>query len=145
MARAVADTSFLFSLYGRDSHTPAAQGWLQQSQVPIVVTALNRYELANALRLAEFRHLIRTAQVSASLTAFESDLKNGGLQLTPCDFSAVVAEADRLSARYTPAGGHRAFDILHVAAAKVLRATTFLTFDLNQRKLATAVHLPVAP
>jgi hypothetical protein len=35
----------------------------------------------------------------------------------------------------TVTGGHRAFDILHVAAAVHLGADEFLTFDSNQRKL----------
>ena len=41
------------------------------------------------------------------------------------------------------AGGHRGFDILHVAAALVLRADEFLTFDANQKKLAESEGLAV--
>jgi hypothetical protein len=36
----------------------------------------------------------------------------------------------------TLSGGHRGFDILHVAGALKLKATHFLTFDGNQRTLA---------
>jgi hypothetical protein len=36
-------------------------------------------------------------------------------------------------------------DILHVAAAKSLRAVVFITFDSRQRLLATALGLKVAP
>jgi predicted nucleic acid-binding protein len=36
-------------------------------------------------------------------------------------------------ARLQVTGGHRAFDILHVAAAVYLGADEFLTFDSNQR------------
>lgn len=39
----------------------------------------------------------------------------------------------------------RSFDILHVATARVLKATAMLTFDINQRKLASAVRLAVGP
>jgi hypothetical protein len=55
----------------------------------------------------------------------------------------LIAEANRLSAAHTLAGGHRSFDILHVAAALRLRAFTFLTFDGNQRKLAQKEDLVV--
>jgi predicted nucleic acid-binding protein len=72
-------------------------------------------------------------------------LQAGYLQLAPCDFSVIVEEARRLSDRHTLAGGHRSFDILHVATARVVKATAFLTFDANQRKLAGAVGLTVAP
>jgi hypothetical protein len=40
-------------------------------------------------------------------------------------------------------GGHRGFDILHVASALVVEAECFLTFDDNQRKLAQAEGLNV--
>ena len=139
------DTSFLFSLFGRDAHTATAQGWALQTKQPIAVTALNRYEFANAIRFATFRKVISPTDAQASLAAFEADLKHGLLQLTSCDLAVVLVEADRLSASHTVIGGHRSFDILHVATARVLKATTMLTFDLNQRKLAGAVRLAVGP
>jgi predicted nucleic acid-binding protein len=141
----VTDTSFLFSLFGSDAHTAAAQGWAQQTKQPVAVTTLNRYEFANAIRFATFRKVISQIDAQASLAAFEADLKRGLLQLTPCDLTAVVAEADHLSELHTVTGGHRSFDILHVAAARVLKATILLTFDLNQRKLARAVRLAIGP
>jgi hypothetical protein len=72
-------------------------------------------------------------------------LKHGILQLIPCDLAAVAAEAAQLSELHTIAEGHRSFDILHVAAARVLKAATLLTFDVSQRKLAATVRLAVGP
>ena len=46
---------------------------------------------------------------------------------------------------YTRANGHRAVDILHLATAIHLSAEEFLSFDGNQRKLATAEGLKVKP
>ena len=140
-----ADTSFLFALFGRDAHTAAARAWALQARQPITVTRLNRYELGNALRFAAFRKLISPADALGSLAAFDADLKGGLLRLASCELSAVLREAERLSAQHTLAGGHRSFDLLHVAAARVLKATLFLTFDLNQRKLAGAAGLAVGP
>ncbi|MBI3885023.1 MAG: hypothetical protein HY302_04760 [Opitutae bacterium] len=57
----------------------------------------------------------------------------------------MLAEAERLSARHSFGGGHRSFDLLHVAAARVLKADLFLSFDLAQRDLATAAGLKVGP
>jgi predicted nucleic acid-binding protein len=51
--------------------------------------------------------------------------------------------AKRLSATHTLAGGHRGFDMLHVAAATQLKARQFLTFDANQKKLAESEGLIV--
>jgi len=65
--------------------------------------------------------------------------------ITPCNFTNVLATARRLSASYTPAAGHRAMDILQVAAAIELDADVFLSFDANQRKLAQAEGLKLNP
>ena len=145
MALAAADTSFLFSLFGNDGHTAAAQAWTRQAGLPISLTVLNRYEFGNAVRFAAFRNAISKADALASLAAFETDLKAGYLQLVQLDFAAVIAEATRLSELYTWSGGHWSFDILHVATARLLKATSFLSFDTNQRKLATTVRLSVGP
>lgn len=131
-----ADTSFLFSLYGNDSKTPDAVQWSSENSLEIVVTILSRFELINALRFAECRRLIPLGK-SADFTAdFEFDLRGGRLVERSCDLTEVMAEAFRLSQAHTLAGGHRGFDILHVAAANVIGASHFLTFDTNQKKLA---------
>ena len=141
----VTDTSFLFSLFGTDAHTAVAQNWARRTNQPITVTALNGYEFANAVRFAAFRKAISKTDALTSLAAFEADLKLGMLQLVPCDLALVVKEASRLSELHTIIGGHRSFDILHVAAGRVLKATAILTFDLNQRKLAGTANLTVVP
>ncbi|HRE80883.1 MAG TPA: type II toxin-antitoxin system VapC family toxin [Opitutaceae bacterium] len=141
----VTDTSFLFSLYGGDVHTAAARAWAMQTKQPIAITALNRYELGNAIRFAVFRKVISQRHALASLAAFEADLRNGVLQSVSPDLAEMIKEAARLSESHTITGGHRSFDILHVAAARVLKATLFLSFDANQRKLAGTAKVTVGP
>jgi predicted nucleic acid-binding protein len=51
------------------------------------------------------------------------------------------AATERLSARYSEKLGTRSLDILHVAGAVVLGATSFLTFDRRQATLARASGL----
>jgi predicted nucleic acid-binding protein len=141
----ISDTSFLFSIFGNDAHSLSARAWVSRCQLPISVSVLNRYEFQNAIRFAAFRKVISRAEAVAALDAFESDLKSGHLQSTSVDLGAVFAEASNLSANYTLEGGHRSFDILHVAVARVLKASTFLSFDENQRKLGSSVRLNVGP
>ncbi len=141
----VADTSFLFSLFGGDIHTEGAQDWVRKTGRPIVVTALNRYEFTNAVRFAAFRKIVSLRDARASLEAFDADVKRGMLQMIRSDLAAIVSEAEHLSELHTVTGGHRSFDILHVATARVLKASTLLTFDLNQRRLAAAMRVTVGP
>ena len=74
---------------------------------------------------------------------FEEDRNAGRVVRQPCNLATVLDEAMRLSAAYTLSGGHSGFDILHTAAAIVLDAEQFLTFDENQKRLATAEGLVV--
>jgi alpha/beta superfamily hydrolase len=145
MAVSFADTSFLFSLYGNDAHTASAKAWMRQRTQPITITTLNRYEFGNAMRFAVFRRFILQTDAESAQIAFEADIQSGYLQLTPCDYSAVIEDANRLSTRYTSVGGHRSFDVLRVATARIVKSSAFLSFDANQRKLASAVGLAVAP
>ena len=135
------DTSFLFALYGSDLHTARALGYLRKLTQPLTLSLFNEFELENALRFAGWRKLFPAAQITLFQAAFEMDRKSGRLIVTPCNLAAVLTEARRLSTTYTLAGGHRAFDILHVAAALECGAGEFLSFDANQRKLAQAEGL----
>lgn len=138
-----ADTSFLFSLYGNDSHTPRALTWTKKHRTPITLTVLSEYELGNALRFAEFRKGIAPGNAALFWSQFEADKVGGRLMLNVCNLADVVDGAKRISAMRTSTGGHRGFDILHVATALQLGAKQFLTFDGNQKKLAEAEGIKV--
>lgn len=138
-----ADTSFLFSLYGNDVHTPRALAWVKSHRALITLSVLNEYELGNALRFAEFRGAIAPGEVALFWAQFEADRDGGRLAVKVCNLADVMDEAKRLSATHTLAGGHRGFDILHVAGALQMGAKQFLTFDGNQKKLAKAEGLRV--
>jgi predicted nucleic acid-binding protein len=79
----------------------------------------------------------------AALAALQSDVKEGLYRHAAVDWADVHQIAERLAFQHTPKGGHRSFDILHIATALHLGATEFLTFDGNQKKLAEAEGLVV--
>jgi predicted nucleic acid-binding protein len=141
------DTSFLASLYLVDIHTPKARARLRRIKPPeeLLLSPFHLYELPNAVRLSVFRGLRDAATGETILAAFETDLASGYFALPTCNLASVLIEARRLSASHTMTGGHRAFDILHVAAAFHLGASEFLTFDTNQRKLAATAGLKPGP
>lgn len=137
------DTSFLFALYGSDSLTGRAVKFARGFDEAVCLSRFNIFEYENALRLAEFRKLISPALRLEYSSLFHEALSAGRLIHDETNLADVLAEAGRISEVHTPAGGHRGFDILHVAAALKIGATDFLTFDQNQRKLARAVGLKV--
>jgi predicted nucleic acid-binding protein len=138
-----ADTSFLFSLYGNDVHTPRAVSWMKKQKTPLTLTSLGEFELGNALRFAEFRGGIAPGEAALFWAQFEADRACGRILIHVCNLADVIDEAKRLSATHTLTGGHRSFDILHVASSLMLQAKRLLTFDGNQKKLAEAEGLVV--
>lgn len=138
-----ADTSFLFSLYGNDIHTDRAVTWMRKCKTALTLTSLGEYELANALRFAEFRKAVAPGEAALFWAQYEADKAAGRVRLQICNLADVLEEARRLSATHTLRGGHRGFDILHVASALFMKANRFLTFDENQKKLAEAEGLMV--
>jgi hypothetical protein len=64
---------------------------------------------------------------------------------TAVNWHVAFRVASALSKHHSATTGTRSLDILHVAAAKSLRAAEFIAFDRRQRLLATALGLKVAP
>lgn len=137
------DTSFLFSLYGNDVHSPKAVAWVTQNPSALHLNSLSEFEFANALRFFEYRNAISPGTAVRYWALFEAAIAQGRVIVEISNLANVVEEAKRLSATHTLAGGHRGFDILQVASALTMKATRFLTFDGNQKKLAEAEGLEV--
>jgi len=141
--KAYADTGLLCSLYAPDAHTVAAAKRVAGAKEALPITWLHQLELRNALRLKVFRREITTAQKEASLNLFLSDLAGRILAGSSPAAEDVSREAERLSASFSEKLGGRSLDILHVAAALVLGAEEFWTFDARQAALAKASGLRV--
>lgn len=138
-----ADTGFLCSLYAPDDHTAKAAGIMKRQQEPLAFIWLHQLEFRNALRLRVFRKEITAKQRDASLNLLLTDLAGGLFEHASPGVSEVMTEAERLSALYSEKIGMRSLDILHVAAALVIAAPRFLTFDKRQAALAKAAGLKV--
>jgi predicted nucleic acid-binding protein len=137
------DTSFLFSLYGNDVHSGKAVTWAAQNTRALHLNSLTHFEFGNALRFAEFRKAIPAGSAAHYWSGFEAAVAQGRLIVAKSNLADVLDEAKRISSLRTLDGGHRGFDILHVASALKMNATQFLTFDENQKKLAETEGLVV--
>ncbi|HQZ28086.1 MAG: type II toxin-antitoxin system VapC family toxin [Verrucomicrobiales bacterium] len=137
------DTSFLFSLYGSDAHSARAVVWSARNTKALYLNSLTQFEFGNAVRFSEFRGAIPVGTAVQYWAGFEAAVAQGRLIVATSNLADVVDEAKRLSSTRTLSGGHRGFDILHVASALKMNATHFLTFDGNQKKLAEAEGLVV--
>jgi hypothetical protein len=74
-----------------------------------------------------------------------ADVANGIFAIMPVPASALFAKAGELADRHSARRGTRSLDLMHVAAALLLKAGVFLSFDDRQRKAAKAEGLKVQP
>jgi predicted nucleic acid-binding protein len=142
---AFADTSFIASLYLEEPMSQAADAALGNNHEHLPLTPLAMLELRNAFNRAVQRQRITPAQRDALWQDVEADIASGFLVPTPVASDELHSKARQLSDRYTPVLGTRSLDLLHVAAALVLQAKEFLTFDDRQRKAAAGEGLKVKP
>lgn len=139
---AYADTSFLFSLYIPDSNARSAVAKIGAAARPLIVSEFGEFEFVNALALRVFRKELRATEVNAVFSLFKDDVNRGLVRVAPIPASSFD-RAKQIARKYTPTTGVRALDVLHVASAVALRASTFYTFDRSQAKLAAACGLRV--
>lgn len=139
---AYADTSFLISWHTADTRFPAVSALLQTDDT-VVWTPWQQVEFNNAMRLLVFRKLATPQDLSIVMGSVQAAVAAGDLVAAALPAYSLWEEADRLSRAYTPSLGVRTLDLLHVAAARVLRSRRFLTFDQRQHDLAKAAGLTV--
>jgi len=147
---AFADTSFLCALYHTQPGTERADGYMQARGGAVDITSMVRFEFLQGTRLEAWRHDIRRTTAGYSLgealalqLRFDEELRAGRVRILAPDWELVFREAEMISERHTAAKGYRGFDILHLASAKSLGFTEFLTFDAAQRTMAEAEGLVV--
>jgi predicted nucleic acid-binding protein len=142
---AFADTGFIASLYLEESTSQAADAAMAGRREPLPLTPLALLELRNAFNRAVQRRRISAAERDALWQDVEADIARGFLVPTSVASEELHNKARQLSDRHTPTLGTRSLDLLHVAAALLLEATVFYSFDDRQRKAAAAEALKVRP
>jgi predicted nucleic acid-binding protein len=144
------DTSFLCALYVAQSTSARAFVFMQGQLTALISTSLLLYEFRQTVQFQVFRHSNDASQgyslsvAQSALSTLQANISAGLFQQGQIDWADVHRIAERLAFKHTAKGGHRSFDVLHVASALHLGATEFLTFDGNQKKLAEAEGLAVS-
>jgi hypothetical protein len=142
---AFADTGFLASLYLKESTSGQAQATIAATPVVLPLTPHSLLELRNALNRSVQRKRITTSQRDSLWSDMEADIAAGFLVPTPIPSDELHKKARELSDRHTATLGTRTLDLLHIAAALILDAKLFFSFDERQRKAAAAEGLKVKP
>jgi hypothetical protein len=144
---AYADTSFLLSFVGQDRNSLAAKQFLGATLTApaIPLTFFGALEFNNAARSLVFQGKLDPTGLGRMQLRVVQCLDANILQRTPLPVYRHYEEGEMLSAALTARFGVRTLDLLHVAAARVLRADTLLSFDVRQREFAQHAGLRVLP
>ena len=142
---AYADTSFIVSLYKEDSASVEAAAAIRNVEAPILLSELSVLEFLNATNLAVFRKEITGDARAIISQRFNSDLEAGIFRTLPVPSSKLYPTSARLSDTHSATLGTRSLDLMHVAAALILGAQTFLSLDSRQRAAAKAEGMKVLP
>jgi predicted nucleic acid-binding protein len=140
-----ADTGFIVSLYLEETTSEAASKEAAAMKEPLALTPLSQLEIRNAFNRAVNQGRITLAQRDTCLEIVEGGVKSGLFVETPIPSVELHAKARELSDCYTPTLATRSLDLLHVAAAALLGAKVFYSFDERQRKAAAGQGLKVKP
>jgi predicted nucleic acid-binding protein len=140
------DTSFLLALYveGDFFHIQASR-LAAKFKEPIPLTLLSELELVNGIRRSLAARIISVEEHNSIFRQMAEDESQGILIRHAIHQADHFAKARELSKRFTPELSARSLDILHVAAALLLKAGDFVSFDDRQRVLAKKAGLKLAP
>jgi len=131
-----ADTSFLVKLYLREEESEQAEALVRTGVPPLLISELAVLELRNALHFAVARGAINGQESAAAWAGFERHLQAGVVR-TFCPPSPIwLARAQEWADRCSPDLLTRSLDLLHLAAADLAGAHTFLTYDRRQEAAA---------
>ena len=138
------DTSAFLKLYIREAGSEEVQAMVAGQAEPLPVWEILEMELGNALNLKVFRGELESSEAVRQYSLFQQRQKRGFYFVPEIRRAQLMADFRELSG-LTPRLGCRTMDILHVACARQLKPTAFLTYDHRQRELAEMVDLCVVP
>jgi len=139
------DSSLLLALFVPDTWSAQARKLAARFADPIPLVPLGEVELFTRVHRAIGEKCLSASEHAAVLRQIEIDIADGILVRKNVPSREHRDEALRLSKRHAPVLSVRSLDILHVAAARILKLRTFASFDRRQRDLAKAAGLRLLP
>ena len=141
------DTSALVKLYIPEASTPWYLSQLVTSTDPALTSEITEVELYSTLSRKERKRSIDPGAARLRFSRFQSLSTSGDIILVPFG-QEVVKESRRIAdLAYGLAKPIliRSLDLIHIASASVVHASTMVTADNRLRELASALNMKVLP
>ena len=139
------DSSLVLALFVPDTWSVQAKKLAAQFMDPIPLVPIGEVELLTRVHRGVGENRLSPSEHAAVLRQIETDIADGLLVRKNLPVREHREEALGLAKRHAPVLPVRSLDILHVAAARVLKLRTFASFDRRQRDLAKAAGLRLLP
>jgi predicted nucleic acid-binding protein len=138
------DSSFLCALYlPGDKYEPVARPIAERFTESIPYPPLSELELQNSVHRGVAARLFDARTCTKILHQIEDDKANAFLRPCKLVFDDHFSEALTLTKRFTAVHNCRTLDVLHVAAAVLLGAAQFASFDIRQCRMASDLNLEI--
>ncbi len=134
------DSSALVAVYVTERFSDAARESVRAAG-PVPFTALHQLEVSNAFELLVGRKQMTRGECRAIQAQLRGDVQEHRLVSMTMDLDQVFADAAELSRLHTARRLARSLDLLHVAAASIVRCSTFVSADDRQLAVAKASGL----
>lgn len=139
--RVYVDPSALRSSYVHDERSARFCAWRTRLAGALPITRFGRAEMLNSFALGVHRRIITADAAAAAAAELDDDIQSGRLTMVDAMWRRTLDLAAELSTRHSPRLGTRTLDVLHVATAKTLKMTHFVSNDGRQSALAKAAGL----
>ena len=139
--RVYVDPSALRSSYVHDERSARFCAWRTRLAGALPMTRFGRAELLNSFALGVYRRIMTADVAAAAAAELEDDLRSGRLTMVDAMWRRTLDLAGELSTVHSRRLGTRTLDVLHVATARTLKMTHFVSNDGRQAALAKVVGL----
>ena len=137
------DTGVVLKLVVQEPLSERVLRTVERNRWTVPLTRLIDLEMENALQALFYRKAITGEQLEGAREMVSELISAGLFRRVELSLDDAAAEAFSLAAIVTPKTGCRTLDLLQVASAKLLRATTFVSTDARQNKAARFLGMKV--
>ena len=135
------DTGLVLKLIVEEALSPCMRRFVEQRKVAVPFTCLIELETENALQALRFRGAITGEQLAKARQLVASLVGEGRFDRIPLSLDAIARETLSLAPLVTAQTGCRTLDLMHVATAKLIVATEFVSTDKRQLQAAALCGL----
>jgi predicted nucleic acid-binding protein len=135
------DTRLVLKLIVEEALSPHMRRFVEKRKVAVPFSRLIELETENALQALRYRETISDGQLAQARRLVVSLVSEGRFVRISLSLDLIAQETMSLAPLVTAQTGCRTLDLMHVATAKLLTASEFVSTDKRQLQAAALCGL----